>query len=163
MNKEGLKSDMEYKIRKLEGIETKTALNLVYKVFMEYEAPDYSEEGVEEFYKSIHDKGYLSKLCLYGAFALEKLIGVIATRNEGTHIALFFVDGTYQGKGIGRKLFQTVVSECKSNRLTVNSSPYAIPIYHKLGFTDTDAEQVVNGLRFTPMEYKFCYEVPICQ
>ena len=94
-------------------------------------------------------------LCLYGTFVSEKLIGVIATRSEGTHIALFFVDGKYQGKGIGRKLFQTVVSECKSNRMTINSSPYAIPIYHKLGFTDTDAEQVVNGLRFTPMEYKF--------
>jgi len=36
--------------------------------------------------------------------------------------------------------------------MTVNSSPYAVPIYHKLGFKDTGSEQVVNGLRFTPME-----------
>lgn len=146
---------MEYNIRKLESIETKTALNMVYKVFMEYEASDYSEEGIKEFYKSIHDENYLSKLCLYGAFDSEQLIGVIATRSEGMHIALFFVEGKYQGKGIGKKLFQTVVSECKHNRLTVNSSPYAVPIYHKLNFKDTDTEQVVNGLRFTPMEYKF--------
>ncbi len=147
--------NMNYNIRKLKDFETELALNLVWKVFKEYESPDYSEEGIEEFYKSIHNKDYISMLCLYGTFVSEKLIGVIATRSEGTHIALFFVDGKYQGKGIGRKLFQTVVSECKSNRITINSSPYAIPIYHKLGFTDTDAEQVVNGLRFTPMEYKF--------
>ena len=146
---------MEYNIRKLESIETKTALVLVNRVFMEYEAPDYTEEGVGEFNKTMRDEEYLSKLCMYGAFAHEKLIGVIATRSEGTHIALFFVDGGFQGKGVGRSLFQTVLADCESNRITVNSSPYAVPIYKKLGFTETDTEQTVNGLRFTPMEYKF--------
>ncbi len=146
---------MEYNIRKLESFETESALDLVNKVFMEFEAPDYSEEGVEEFNKSMRDEEYLSKLCMYGAYANEKLIGVIATRSEGTHIALFFVDSDFQGKGVGRSLFQTVVADCNSNRITVNSSPYAVPIYKKLGFTETDTEQAVNGLRFTPMEYKF--------
>ena len=146
---------MEYNIRKLESIETKTALDLVNRVFMEYEAPDYTEEGVGEFNKTMRDEEYLSKLCMYGAFAHEKLIGVIATRSEGTHIALFFVEGGFQGKGVGRSLFQTVLADCESNRITVNSSPYAVPIYKKLGFTETDTEQTVNGLRFTPMEYKF--------
>lgn len=146
---------MEYSIRKLESNETKTALNLVHKVFIEYEAPDYTDEGVEEFIKTMHDEEYLSKLCMFGAFAHEKLIGVIATRSEGTHIALFFVDSKYQGKGVGRSLFQKVSADCDSNRITVNSSPYAVPIYKKLGFTETDTEQTVNGLRFTPMEYKF--------
>lgn len=146
---------MEYNIRKLESFETESALDLVNKVFMEYEAPDYSEEGIEEFNKSMRDEEYLSKLCMYGAFADERLIGVIATRSEGTHIALFFVDSDFQGKGVGRSLFQTVVADCNSNRITVNSSPYAVPIYKKLGFTETDTEQAVNGLRFTPMEYKF--------
>lgn len=144
---------MNYDIRKLTTSETKTALVLAWTVFQKYEAPDYSEEGVEEFYRSIHDEKFTSKLCLYGAFILEKLVGVIATRSEGTHIALFFVDGEYHNNGIGRKLFQSVLSECSSNSMTVNSSPYAIPIYHKLGFIDTDSEQVVNGLRFTPMKY----------
>ena len=145
---------MEYNIRKLESFETESALDLVNKVFMEFEAPDYSEEGVEEFNKSMRDEEYLSKLCMYGAYSNEKLIGVIATRSEGTHIALFFVDSGFQGKGVGRSLFQTVLDDCNSNRITVNSSPYAVPIYKKLGFTETDTEQAVNGLRFTPMEYK---------
>lgn len=146
---------MEYNIRKLESTETASALDLVNQVFMKYEAPDYSEEGVEEFHKSMQDEDYLSQLCLYGAFAFERLIGVIATRSEGTHIALFFVDSDFQGKGVGRSLFQTVLADCQSNRITVNSSPYAVPIYQKLGFTETDTEKTVNGLRFTPMEYRF--------
>lgn len=39
--------------------------------------------------------------------------------------------------------------------MTVNSSPYAVGAYEKPGFFDTDIEQVMNGLRFTPMENKF--------
>ncbi|WP_422145811.1 GNAT family N-acetyltransferase, partial [Clostridium sp.] len=27
------------------------------------------------------------------------------------------------------------------------------PVYHKLGFYDTNKEQIINGLRFTPMVY----------
>ena len=147
--------EISFDIKKLTASETQTALDLVCKVFQEYEAPDYSKEGVEEFYRSIHDDNYLAMLSLYGAFVSEKLVGVIATRSEGTHIALFFVDGEYHRNGIGKKLFQTVLSQCSSNRMTVNSSPYAVPVYHKLGFTDTDTEQVINGLRFTPMEFEF--------
>ncbi|MBR0462513.1 MAG: GNAT family N-acetyltransferase [Erysipelotrichaceae bacterium] len=139
-------------IRKLDEDETETALSLVWKVFLEYEAPDYSEEGVDEFHKSIHNEGFIGRLSFYGAFISDKLVGVIATRNEGSHIALFFVEGEHQGKGIGRKLFETVQSLCQSERMTVNSSPYASAIYHKLGFKDTDTEQTVNGLRFIPME-----------
>ena len=36
---------------------------------------------------------------------------------------------------------------------TVNSSPYAEEVYQYLGFTQTDREQNVDGLRFTPMQY----------
>lgn len=80
------------------------ALCLTWSVFQQYEAPDYTQEGVEEFYKSIHDEKYLSELCWYGAFIQKNLVGVIATRNAGTHIALFFVQGRYHRQGIGKQL-----------------------------------------------------------
>lgn len=38
--------------------------------------------------------------------------------------------------------------------MTVHSSPYATLIYCKLGFQNIDTEQVVNGVRFTPMQLK---------
>lgn len=141
-------------VRKSRQEEIAETLSLVWNVFLEFELPDYTKEGVEEFYKSIHDETYLSNLCWYGSFVQEKLVGIIATRNEGTHIALFFVDGKYHRQGIGRRLFQFTRSMNSFGKMTVNSSPYAVPIYHKLGFCDMDTEQVVNGLRFTPMEIK---------
>lgn len=141
-------------IREIRQEEIEKALCLVWQVFQEYEAPDYTKEGIEEFYKSIHDEQYLSRLCWYGAFVQERLVSVIATRNGGTHIALFFVDGKYHRQGIGKRLYQTARSMNDSGRMTVNSSPYAVPVYHRLGFRDTGIEQVVNGLRFTPMEHQ---------
>lgn len=140
-------------VRKLEPDDIDSALSLVWKIFMEFEAPGYSEDGVNEFYKSIHDSGYVSRLVFYGAFVSGEQAGVIATRNGGSHIALFFVDGRFQRQGIGRKLFDAVLTDCTAEKITVNSSPYAVPVYHRFGFTDTDTEQSVNGLRFTPMEY----------
>ena len=41
------------KIRKILKEEMKKALELVWKVFLEYEAPDYTEEGIKEFKKTI--------------------------------------------------------------------------------------------------------------
>ncbi len=137
-------------IKRLDKEETENALNLVWEVFLEYEAPDYTQEGIDAFYKSIHDENYLSMLSVYGAFSNEKLVGVIATRNNGKHIALFFVDGKYHRQGIGKRLFQTV----RTDKMTVNSSPYAVAVYRKLGFEAVNTEQVITGLRFTPMELR---------
>ena len=139
-------------IRELEKADIENALRLVTEVFDEYEAPDYTREGAQEFYKSIHDPDYLAQLIIYGAYDGERLVGVIATRSGGTHIALFFVLGEYHRRGIGKMLFNTVLNKCGADRLTVNSSPYAVPVYHRLGFSDTITEQTVNGIRFTPME-----------
>ncbi len=129
------------------------ALNLVMKIFLEYEAPDYSTKGIETFKNSvILNQEYLSTLTFYGAYQNSNLLGVIATRNNGSHIALFFVDGAYHGQGIGRSLLNTVLENSPSNEMTVNSSPFAISIYHHFGFIDTDTEQITDGIKYTPMK-----------
>ena len=90
------------------------AFELAVRVFMEFEAPDYSTEGINEF-------------------------------------MLFFVDSAHQRQGIGRRLFELAMKDCPDEIMTVNAAPFAIPIYEKLGFNVNDAEQIVNGIRFTPM------------
>ncbi|MGN0691101.1 MAG: GNAT family N-acetyltransferase [Oscillospiraceae bacterium] len=147
-------------IKELDKENIPEALELVWKVFGEYEAPVYTEEGIKEFYSSIHDDKYLSQLRMYGAFDGAKLVGVIAVRGGGTHIALFFVDGKYHRRGIGKALFQTVLKRCAAERMTVNASPYAVPVYRRLGFSETDTEQTVCGLRFTPMALQLTIDDP---
>lgn len=82
------------------------------------------------------------------------MAGVIAVRKRETHIALFFVCERYQKQGIGKRLFMMTAENNQCERMTVNSSPYAVTMYHKLGFCDTDTEQTVNGIRFTPMKWQ---------
>jgi hypothetical protein len=57
---------------KITGIGTdnrEEALNLVWKTFRQYEAPDYSEEGLKTFYQSvIENEAYLNSIQLYGAY-----------------------------------------------------------------------------------------------
>lgn len=57
--------------------------------------------------------------------------------------------------GESAESYETVISDVRANRLdfiTVNSSSYAVPIYHKLGFGYTDVEQLTDGIRYTPMK-----------
>lgn len=94
-------------------------------------------------------------LTAYGAFDdSNQLTGIIATRNEGTHIALFFVDGDYQGQGIGRKLWNAMLNDNANNKITVHSSQYAASVYAKLGFAKAGDIQTENGITFIPMAFE---------
>ena len=139
-------------IRVINYNEMKDALELVWHVFLEFEAPDYTEEGIKEFKNSIDDNNWVNERVFYGAFNEDnKLLGVIATKDI-THIALFFVKGEYHKQGIGRKLYEKAKSMNNKGVFTVNSSPYAHEIYKHIGFVDTDTAQCINGLKFYPMK-----------
>lgn len=142
-------------IRTLKPTEIQAALELVWKVFLEYEAPDYSEEGVETFSRCIRDPAFVEMLTFYGAFGEDgSPAGVLATRSGGAHLAMFFVKSESQRKGVGRKLFEEALKNNPSDSMTVNSSPFAVGIYRRLGFSETDAEQIRDGIRYTPMIYR---------
>ena len=140
-------------IRRLTEEEIPAALALAWKVFSEYESPDYSPEGTEEFRKCLHDDAYLAGIVYYGAFDGEHLVGLLGIRDEKRHICFFFVDGAYHRRGIGTKLFGRIREEFPGQTITLNSSPYGLPFYKALGFEPADNEQTVNGIRYTPMRY----------
>lgn len=140
-------------IRKLAKKEYDTALQLAWNVFCKFEAIDYPEEGKQAFYRAIHSAEYLAMLDVYGAFNGEKMVGVLATRSLGSHIALFFVDGEYHKRGIGRQLWEKMLAETTSNYITVHSSLYAVEVYHKLGFVQTGDVEEEDGISYVPMEY----------
>ena len=141
------------RIEKIGEKEHEKALALVLSVFMQYEAPDYSQQGIQTFRDFIHDQEAIDRLELYGAYKYNEITGVIATRNNGDHIALFFVDSKYHRQGIGRKLFETILNNSTGEKITVNASPYSVEVYKKLGFVPESDEQIADGMRFTPMTY----------
>ena len=135
---------MEY--RRITDNEIDKALDLVLKVFMEFEAPDYSPEGVRN-----------GTFKTFITTTDDNIVGVMTLRNE-THITLAFVQKDYHNQGIGKALFEHVLHEISATNnsastITVNASPYAVGFYEKLGFTATSEEQEKHGIRFVPMKY----------
>jgi len=140
-------------VRLLDKNEIPAAIELVWQVFSEFEAPDYLPEGVETFRDFITNSEEINNLKIYGAFIEGNLAGIIAVRG-GAHICLFFVKKEYHRQGIGRSLFEAALLDGAADKITVNSSPYAVEVYRRLGFVDANTEQVLNGIRFTPMVFK---------
>lgn len=143
-------------IRPLLPDEIEPCRSLVRSVFDRFEAPDYSREGAASFYSfldSVPEQFSSGALKIWAALREDRLIGVLAMR-DGRHICLLFVDPGFHRQGIARSLVQTAAAfarESGQEQLTVNSSPYAVPAYHRLGFSDLGPEQTADGIRFTPM------------
>lgn len=142
----------------------KELLDLVWRVFLEFEAPDYSEQGVATFHEFIQYDAMVKRiqdreLALWYALEDNKVVGVVAVRPQAGqatehavhgHISLLFIEKQHHKKGIARRLVETATHGYTT--VTVNSSPYAVHIYKRLGFVPTDCEQLLNGIRYTPMK-----------
>lgn len=136
------------------------ALELVWEVFEKYEAPDYEEMGIATFrhfieYHNMVEKVHQGEMKFWGCYLNNYLVGVVALRT-GQHISLLFVRDKFHHLGVARKLMNvainTVVIENPQVRaVTVNSSPYAVGFYKKLGFVPLGPEQRADGIRFTSM------------
>lgn len=137
----------------LNASQTAEAIELIWETFLRFEAPDYSNLGVRSFEAFIRNEEIIRSLSFFGAYEGNELFGVVATRENQSHICCFFVRACYQRQGIGKMLWEHLLKQSNCSMITVNSSPYAVAFYHRLGFSDTDSEQLVDGIRFTPMKF----------
>lgn len=64
-------------IKKLADSEKTSAMDLVWRVFQEFEAPEYSSEGVRTFWEYITDPVTVSALTVYGAYDGGRVIGIL--------------------------------------------------------------------------------------
>lgn len=153
-----------YHIRKITQDEVSEALSLALEVFMQYEAPDYSPEGVDTFKRDIvENEGFIDnckkgKCPIYAAFDNGKIIGIIGMRPNRTHINLVFTKKEYHRQGVATAIFNSLLADLlKENpslkEITLNSSPYGKDFYLHLGFTPLSGEVETNGIRYTPMKY----------
>ncbi len=149
-----------YEIRKITSSEVNEALNLALEVFMQFEAPDYKQDGVETFKRDIiENEEFISKCkrgdCpIYAAFDDRKIIGMIGMRGSKTHINLVFTKKEYHRKGVATAIFKFLLQDNPQlSEITLNSSPYGLPFYLKLGFVPQSEEQEQDVIRYTPMKY----------
>ena len=148
-------------IKEIDQCDLKQALELVNTVFSEFVAVDYSERGKRTFedylknkYDELSNDMDLKKKKIWACWQNGEIVGVLAVRDT-SHIALMFVDKQHHRKGIAKYMFNHMLDDMAQNseiiKITVNSSPYAVKVYERLGFTKTDEQQEKDGIIFTPM------------
>lgn len=82
----------------------------------------------------------------------NKIIGFGAIR-DGNYITHVFVDGDYQGKGVGRALLKHLLQFISVNEVSLRASINAVGFYESQGFIATAEEADVGGIRFVPMSF----------
>lgn len=153
--------EVPYQIRNAYRDEWEDAMALAWRTFLRFEADVYSPEGVKNFENFITDST-LYRMFVVGSYQMfvaldgKKIVGMLTLR-DGTHISLLFVDEKYHRRGIGRALLQYMchylLTEVQACRVTVNSSPYGVGFYHRLGFRDLRPQEKKDGIIYTPMEF----------
>ena len=150
---------MKVEIRTIAEEELVQATDLVWRVFSQFEAPDYPPQGVDTF-RAFIEPAALAKairsgeIHLYGYYDGKALHGVAGTRGHG-HLCLLFVEPKHHRQGIAKALVKELSRLARQHGaegITVNSSPFAVEVYHKMGFADTGPQQVSDGITFTPMK-----------
>ncbi len=133
---------------------------LIRKVYDEFVAPDYSDEGNNFFYNWILPENIAerqeNKRQLWTARYGGKIVGIIEMR-DNTYVSLLFVDKKYHGIGIAKMLLKELIKEslkrdAYNKKIFVHASLYSIDIYKKLGFKSTGDLKIENGILYLPME-----------
>lgn len=148
----------EYTYRLMKPGEEGDVCNLIVRVFNEFVAPVYSQEGIRTFLTMITPEDLKEKSLGQFVIVAEsngQLIGILAIRG-GKHISLLFVKSEYQGQGIGKKLIRAGQDMCLEKApgleaITVSSSPNSISFYKSAGFKVTAGEANENGMLYITM------------
>lgn len=159
----------EIQIRPAKAEEWEDTMALAWRTFQKFEAPIYSQQGIDSFLSFISD-AKLFMMFRLGAYQLflatsynsnsgtEKIVGMISVRNEKL-ISLLFVDEKYQRQGIGKKLVEyAAMNICENTHHSccqVKAAPNATEFYHKLGFKDMGQATEYDGIVTIPMQLDF--------
>jgi len=150
---------MEYEVRLATEEDIAPALDLAWRMFVKFDAPDYGAEHTERMREAIEarlkDLSIYTQRLMVVALADGNVVGMIET--YGTNrISLLFVDSEYQRKGIATAMMSRVAGELKMqgyDKVVLNSSPHGLAFYTHFGFTVEEEERNPDTPWKTPMVY----------
>jgi GNAT superfamily N-acetyltransferase len=86
----------------------------------------------------------------------QQLAGLVALRAH-RHLYHLFVGPAWQGRGLSRQLWQHALQVAlavnQHQDVTVNATPYAVPVYERFGFQPTGPRVKTKGIAFVPMAW----------
>lgn len=149
--------------RSVRANEWNDAMSFVWRIFTQFNAPEYSKEGIENFYAFLtnpllEDMFLEGTYITYAAFDDGEIVGFAGSRNRN-FLSMLFVDENYHHQGIATALVDYMAENMRNTGcrvMQVKSSPYAVGFYMAYGFIATDLMQNNNGIKTLPMELKLC-------
>jgi len=153
---------MSIKIRKAEISDAKSISELILPLTEKYVCPTCDASVHDVLLSSMSEdniRKYLSTNYDYIVAVTTKneVIGVAGVR-DNSHLYHLFVDDSFQGNGLSRKLWETIKEEANkkgnSGAFTVNSAVNAENVYLRFGFKRTEGIRNRQGMVDVPMKFE---------
>jgi len=153
-------------IRAMAAADSDAVSGLILTLFDEFVAPEYSKKAGKTFRRQTRRQARCQELdegeMRLVAVSNGELVGVIGARDL-SHVHWLWVRKDWHRRGVASILMANVIAEVRRKRpdvvsITLNSSPFAIPVYLRLGFRITGEEFDQEGLICTPMELDLEHE-----
>ncbi len=116
--------------------------------------------GAEDFLRTISPEGIESCITApnfhyLAGFMEGELVGVVAIR-DNHHLHHLFVSPKFHHRGIAKKLWRVAMNEAvqrgNPGAFTVNSTPFAVPVYASFGFEISGPKVETKGISYVPMQ-----------
>ena len=142
-------------VRRFEEADAKAVSELITTTMRISNSKDYSAEHIEEDVKAFSVDGVLQRASwthFYVICSGEKIIGCGAIGpywGSEVESSLFniFVDPVWQGKGVGRKIIETLEQDeyfLRAKRVEIPASITACEFYKKMGYTHKNGIDTVD-------------------
>ncbi len=126
--------------------DSKEVSDLIVKTLREVNSKDYSTEYIEKIIQRLQPKDILERAewtHFYVVCDADKIVGCGAIgpywdHDDESSLFTIFVLPEYQGRGIGRKIIETLEQDdffLRANRTEIPASITAVPFYVKMGYT----------------------------
>ena len=144
-----------YNVRKFESRDANEVSDLIIKTLRTTNAKDYSSEYIENDVKMFTPSGVIERAGwthFYVVCDKERIVGCGAIgsywgKEDESSLFNIFVLPEYQGKGVGRKIIETLEKDeyfSRAKRVEIPASITACEFYKKMGYTYKNGIDIVD-------------------
>ena len=146
---------MSYTVRKFVNSDADAVSALIIRTLRTTNIKDYSEEFIENDVKNFTPEGVLQRASWTHFYVIcdgDTIVGCGAIgpywgKEDESSLFNIFVLPEYQGKGVGRKIIETLEQDeffLRAKRVEIPASITACDFYRKLGYTYKNGVDVVD-------------------
>jgi GNAT superfamily N-acetyltransferase len=144
-----------FSVRRFQATDAAEVSDLIIKTLRTTNAKDYSAEYIENDVKAFLPEGVIARagwthfyvVCDGDTIVGCGAIGPYWGKEDESSLFNIFVLPEYQGKGVGRKIIETLESDnyfLRAKRIEIPASITACPFYRKMGYMYKNGIDVVD-------------------